>query len=587
MKKIILISCLFLSFFFFSNTTKAGTVTIDTTSQFQPAGPCNFNQGVRIILRGTAVGYPASDTIMVQIAFGDGSFGNTIGIVDTSDNFSAFFSHSYSSAGLYTLQFIATASDAAADTLVIPNAIIYSDTCGNINGQVYLDQNNDCSFNGSDEAIYGKRVNAIQGGIIIASDWTDSSGNYSILVPSAATYTIEIDNNNNGYSYNCPVGGIHTVSSIPSTGNDFALDCNVGFDLFGNVHGGSVPGQIRNLYANTYNSYCQDQNGTVKIVFTDSLFSYSGTAGIPPSAINGDTVEWNFTNLNNNGFNSFNVSIGTYTDTTAQIGDTVCVTYIVEPNLGDSNAANNIKQFCFPVRTSYDPNIKQVQPIGASDSGRVLPNTDLTYTIHFQNTGTAQAYNIYILDTLDTSVLNTNTIQVLGSSDDVVVNLISPSQNVIKFRFDNINLPDSNTNEPASHGWVTYTIEQQPSLSTGQTIRNSAAIYFDYNPPIITNSTINTIDGRLVGVQSIGNQSASFAKIYPNPANNIINIEYNSSNEPTQINLMNINGQLVRQINSVNQGQQIDVSGLNSGIYLLELRKQNGQRQLNKIVISN
>ena len=66
------------------------------------------------------------------------------------------------------------------------------------------------------------------------------------------------------------------------------------------------------------------------------------------------------------------MSFNTYTDTTAMIGDTVCFTYMVTPIVGDSNMANNTKQICIPVRTSYDPNIKEVQPIGVGDSGKVL-----------------------------------------------------------------------------------------------------------------------------------------------------------------------------------------------------------------------
>lgn len=584
MKNLLLLSFLIFSISLFTTTAKAGTVSIDTTNQFQFSGPCNFAQGVRISLNGTATGYPLFDTVAVQIAFGDGTFDTTFAFIDSNDTFFAFFSHTYSSSGLYSLQFIATASDLVADTLVLPNAIVYADTCGNINGQVYIDENSDCIFNGSDEAIYGRRVDAIQGGSIIASDWTDSSGNYSILVPATGSYSVEL-NYDNGFTFICPTGGSHSVSSVPSSGNDFALDCNPGFDLYGNAFGGSVPGQTRRLYVNTYNSFCQDTSGTVKIIFNDSLFSYAGNPNPLPTAVNGDTVEWDFTNLNNNGYNSFDVYFDTYTDTTAMIGDTVCFTYMVTPVIGDSNMANNNVEVCLPVRTSYDPNIKQVQPIGVGDSGRVLPNTDLTYTIHFQNTGTAQAYNVYILDTIDTSVLDVNTIQVYGASHPMVVNLISPSQDVMKFRFDNINLPDSTSNEPESHGWVTYTIQQQPSLPNGTIIRNGAAIYFDYNLPVLTPKTLNVIDDKLVSIKPIANNSNEFATIYPNPARNVLNIQFDERSS-TQLKLMSIDGKLIREQTTINKNTQINVSDLHPGIYLLEIRNNKGQRQLSKLMIT-
>ena len=80
----------------------------------------------------------------------------------------------------------------------------------------------------------------------------------------------------------------------------------------------------------------------------------------------------------------------------------------------------------------------------------------------------------------------------VGSSHTVTgINIINGTS--VKFNFDGINLPDSNSNEPASHGWITYTIDQVPGLLVGTQIRNTAAIYFDYNAPVITNTTLNTI----------------------------------------------------------------------------------------------
>lgn len=587
MKNFIILSSIFLSFLLIPSITKAGTVSIDSVDVFQPGGLCDLNQAARITLSGVATGYSTADTLMVQIAYGDGTFESTVAKIDSFGTYFAFFSHFYSSSGSYTLQFITTAPDLAADTLVKPNGVVYADSCGNVAGRVYLDKNNDCIFNGNDEPILQRRVVAKHNGNIVASDWTDSSGFYSMEVPIVST-TIDVSFSPiNGFNTNCPSSGSYSIISVPSTGNDFALSCNNGFDLYGQAFGGSVPGQIRNMYVSTYNSFCQNQSGTVKIIFDDPLFSYSGTASPAPVSVNGDTVSFNFSNLNNQFYNSFNINLGTYTDTTAQIGDTVCITYMVDPIVGDSFPMNNMQQFCFPVRTSYDPNIKQVQPIGVGNLGKVEPNTELTYTIHFQNTGTFQAYNIYILDTLDDSVLDPSTIQVLGASHPMVVDLISANQNVIKFRFDNINLADSTSNEPASHGWVSYRIQQQPNLANGNTIENSAAIYFDYNPAVITASTLNTIDDFAVSIEEINNSSSNnFAKIYPNPANGILNIEFQLNASSIQVNLYDITGKLIREINSQNDMEQINVSDFHSGIYILELNHPNGQKQLNKVVIS-
>ena len=54
-------------------------------------------------------------------------------------------------------------------------------------------------------------------------------------------------------------------------------------------------------------------------------------------------------------------------------------------------------------------------------------------------------------------------------------------------------LPDSTCCEEDSHGLVSYLIRPLPDLDPGTVIENTAYIYFDNNPPIITNTTWNTI----------------------------------------------------------------------------------------------
>ncbi|MEZ4930919.1 MAG: T9SS type A sorting domain-containing protein [Saprospiraceae bacterium] len=64
---------------------------------------------------------------------------------------------------------------------------------------------------------------------------------------------------------------------------------------------------------------------------------------------------------------------------------------------------------------------------------------------------------------------------------------------ILKFIFENIMLPDSNINELASHGFVKFHIAQMPDNPIGTRIENKAAIYFDFNEPIITNTAWHII----------------------------------------------------------------------------------------------
>lgn len=587
MKKAILPTMLLAFISLFTSNVQAGTVSIDSTNA-SSATPCNPNQRSIFWGYGSTTGYNSlSDTINLEIFFGDGSSSTYNATIDSFGNYSWQIVHQYQSFGQFTVAYIATGPDLAADTVIVPNAVVIADSCGNISGKVYADDDLDCTLDANESTLEGIRVDAYQGSTLINSDWTDSSGNYYLSVPINQTYTIQT-NGTTGYNFICPTGGTHTVTSVPSTGNDFAMDCGNGFDLYPHASGWSVPGQTLNLYLSVYNAFCQNQSGTVHLVFEDSLYDYGNIASIPPNAINGDTVSWNFSGVNNTGWlNHFSVNVGAFTDTTAQIGDTVCVKVIVNPINGDNHTANNIRTFCIPVRTSYDPNIKVASPLGVGDSGRVSPNIEMTYTVHFQNTGTAQAYNIYILDTLDVNTLDPSTINVIGASHAMSAHLISPNQNVLKFRFDDILLPDSNTNEPESHGWVTYTIAQQPNLNNGTTIQNSASIYFDYNPAVVTNYTLNTIDDQIVGIKSIKTEQAqSFAHIYPNPAADVLNIDFSANVQATELRILAINGKLIRAIKQIYPSNQLNISDLKAGIYLIDVRAKNGERQVSKLVIN-
>src|SRR5690606_2721585 len=140
---------------------------------------------------------------------------------------------------------------------------------------------------------------------------------------------------------------------------------------------------------------------------------------------------------------------------------------------------------CSAVLASYDPNNKLVLPTGIGPEGFVSPETELTYTINFQNTGNYPAEDIYILDTLDQD-LDVSSIQILGASHNIMTPYLHG--NTILFDFEDIWLADSVSNEPESHGFVTYSIKTKPGLAQGTQIKNSASIYFDYNLPVLTNS---------------------------------------------------------------------------------------------------
>ncbi|MCB0810255.1 MAG: T9SS type A sorting domain-containing protein, partial [Flavobacteriales bacterium] len=112
-------------------------------------------------------------------------------------------------------------------------------------------------------------------------------------------------------------------------------------------------------------------------------------------------------------------------------------------------------------------------------------------TIRFQNTGNDTAFTVTLLDTLDMD-LDPVTMEVLAASH-ALTQIQVDTDRVALFRFQRILLPDSGTNEAASHGFVRYRIKPVAGSPHGTEITNSAGIVFDWNEAIITNTVLNTL----------------------------------------------------------------------------------------------
>ena len=162
----------------------------------------------------------------------------------------------------------------------------------------------------------------------------------------------------------------------------------------------------------------------------------------------------------------------------------------------DLDPINDI--YCGIVTGSYDPNDKTGFPLGVGNDHLIAPNGMMEYVIRFQNTGTDTAFTVVIRDTLDFD-LDIFSVQSGVASHTYTFEMHGPR--VLEWTFNNILLPDSNVNEPASNGFVTFTVLQMPNLADGAEITNTGNIYFDFNPPIITNTTSHII-GSEIGTAS-------------------------------------------------------------------------------------
>jgi len=154
---------------------------------------------------------------------------------------------------------------------------------------------------------------------------------------------------------------------------------------------------------------------------------------------------------------------------------------------------------CMPIQGSFDPNDKTVSPKGITENKYVKPGTQLDYVIRFQNTGTDTAYRVVVRDELPPE-LDLSTIVFGNSSHPYTIEVNGVGNPVFDFVFDSIYLVDSTTDLLNSMGFIKFKIDPLPGLSNGTVINNEAAIYFDFNPPIITNDAWITIfDTSIIG----------------------------------------------------------------------------------------
>ena len=232
-------------------------------------------------------------------------------------------------------------------------------------------------------------------------------------------------------------------------------------------------------------------------------------------------------------------------------------------NANDLTPFNNTKVLNSTITGSYDPNMKEVSE-SIITPGFVANNDYLEYIIHFQNTGNDTAFTVLLIDTLS-NYLDLSSLEVISASHPVILNNY---EGVLWFRFNQINLPDSNTNEAGSHGYVKYRIKLNNTIALGNTILNTAYIYFDFNEAIVTN-TVGTLYSTLSSLST--NNNIDKISLFPNPVSNQ-NVIVKSNSPIAQIILFDITGKKVSEHNgNALYKAELDVRNLNNGVYTIKV----------------
>ena len=467
---------------------------------------------------------------------------------------------------LDTVKYITT-----SDSLLVTNPCNY----GFLLGNAYIDNNANCVFDSGDIELGPFNLNIIDyvssPAAVIPYYIGYTAGNYNYVIQQSwmTSYTVSLPSYYAFIFPNSPcAAGSYTLTALPASGVDFPLLCTNNIDVecyaFSPVSVRLHTPFFMNPFVN--NTGCDTASGQLTLVLDPHTIYDPTMSTYPADTVRGDTLIWNYNALNNLSggayWNSFFSDVYLTPDSTTSVGDTLCFRVYTNIPAADINPANNDYTICLPVVYSYDPNEKQVTPKGIGPQGYIPAATDtLNYNVHFQNTGSDVAYNITIIDTLD-SHINPNSFKIIGTSHTMSPQWLAPG--IVQFNFNNIMLPDSGTNQAASQGEVRFSVVLNPGLAPGTQIKNTGYIYFDSNPAVVTNTTLNTIS---MTTKITPTNTALPVKVYPSPATDHITIENLDWGE---ISILDMNGSVVLKQNVTGNKTTIDINGLADGVYILK-----------------
>jgi PKD repeat protein len=461
-----------------------------------------------------------------------------------------------------------------------PNDSNYVKICGN----VYRDINKNCAYDTFDQPL--REITIKFNTTPVTYAYTNAAGYYQIYLPKGSYQISQVLTFRNP-----PINQLCPASNAPITVNATAggaTYCNNNFydtvslcpDLAVGIFkvANLTPGFVSKKAVRYANRGAIPIAGVVlKYRFLSGLTVLGSTTAT--YSVSGNVITWNLGTLP--AYTSGTKLVNLQVPTTLPLGTAVVDSVWIEPAGGDCDQSNNSATYKDTCVGSYDPNDKAASP--ADDMAPSVKTLD--YLIRFQNTGTAPAHNVRIEDKIDD---NFEKASLTVNDFSHTMNSYFDDNGKIYFEFPNIMLPDSGTDYEASQGYVSYSIQLKDNLALGTKLKNTAEIYFDFNEPIITNTTVNTIvlkssSGVKTEVDGLN------VSIYPNPTQNLATIEVNLDKVSNiSYTLFNIQGKLVRQEDLANKAiglvkHEINLDGINPGIYILNI-SINGKETSLKVV---
>lgn len=347
-----------------------------------------------------------------------------------------------------------------------------------ITGKVFYDKNTNGAKDSNENYLQGIQVHVDPTN---ATGFTSASGEYKIAADTGVAYTINIPTQGFWYPTTSAINLVLHDSdlNVQDLGVN-AIDTNI---ILTNISAVSNRcNSIAPIWFNYTNTGTLADSGTIVLTVDSSVIVITSVPAY--DSLNGNKVFYHFNTLSpgSNLQVRLNVQLPDFT----LMGHPLI--YTSELTTTDSEIYRDTASFI--LTCAYDPNIKEISPPGYRSPNFLLKNQDLQYTIHFQNTGNDTAYDVRITDSLS-QYLDWTTLRVSASSHNVNTTL-NPN-GTINFNFYSIMLPDSTRDELMSHGFVSYNIKCLPTIPEGAIVKNTAHIFFDFNPAVTTNTTSNCI----------------------------------------------------------------------------------------------
>lgn len=453
---------------------------------------------------------------------------------------------------------------ADSSSFVIPDL---GTTCGLVSGRVYIDNNANCGYNSGENNVPGTIIEITPGPFYTT---TSLSGNYTVDLPFGTYQFVE---QNTAVEQTCPLSV--TVASATVPGRN--IGCAGGMALDARVlmaNGPARPGfelhyaiDVDNLTTATTGAVTLTVNVDPALLFVEVY--------PPATTIAGSTYTWNLSMTNAFQHREVHVHMRVPPDV-GLIGSVLNTTATLTTANTDANLLNNTATSQQLITGSFDPNDKLVHTATGQEGTYVIGQDDwLDYTIRFQNTGTDTAFNVVVTDTLP-ATLDPATIE-WGPSSHVCTRAIE-GNGTLKFIYANILLPDSNRSEPESHGFVSFRIRPRQPVLPGTVFENIANIYFDFNPPVITEPSVLVAEFS-TSVAEVADESF---RVWPVPVGDVLNIS--SSMSLQIVRLIAMDGREVRRMAINGTRATIDVSFLSAGAYMIEGSHRNGRTKPTRFI---